>query len=745
MDMQDQRPRFFEGQFLSADDLTAIIDYLRTGDARQALGPHTWGIALGLGLTERDAPGAPDRVEVVLQPGFGWDGFGRPLAVTRPARLAESLFAEIPFHATLDAPGGGGRLVPVWLAYDEVPGNNAPPGFETCAGDDQNARIGAAFRFVIGKQAAGDQQAPVTIGTQSMPAQQALSSFDAAAGTLWDGAVPHQTFPGSGKPPRWLLPIGYVRWIARQDALGYFAKRALKADQHADGRIRAFRRHIGAVAERIEAADGAIVLHDRFEDPAALHRYARLLGDPDKALSYRADLVWVEGNLRVGGDAKINGGKLHLRDADGEARGTPLYLARAGDDNPNDDGKRQLRVAIGDSTQKNNKLYVGPQQSVAGVTGIAPRLVVQSGVDGNDNEGRVGVNTDTPHAALEVKGDWDGQDDGAVRLAGNQPTLRFEGGADVGAHKWIMQLGSQPPGALKLAHRFGNQPWEGVLYATPERRVGIGATAPLSPFAVRAQQGAPGVEDLVSLEDIGGATKWHLNLRAGGGGKHLNFGETGAQEGRLFLQAGGNVGIGTVDPQTKVHIHGARLRLQNVTGIPGARVLDMRTDGSAVDLQTETCDLHLRSTHPGGPPDRHIVMNALAGDGNVGVGRVPAGQKLEVQGNILFGAMANLFAVGANLPLRAVIGQVGANGVGIGSGFVASRTATGDYLVIFAPPFTAPPIVVATPIDSINDDNVLTLRAVNAVSFQVHTRDITGNDDPDVQDTAFSFIAFGAT
>lgn len=746
MDAQDQRPRFFEGQFLSADDLTAIIDSQRTGDARHALGAHTWGIALGLYLAERAAPGAPERVEVVLQPGFGWDGFGRPLAVARPTRLSEALFAAIPFNPAFDTPGSGsGRLVPVWLAYDEIASNNPGPGFETCASADQGARIGATFRFVVGKQAPGEQRDPVSIGTQSMAAPAALTSFDPAAGTLWDGAVPHQNFPGSGKPPRWLVPVGLVRWIARQNELGYFAKRGLKVDEHADGQIRALRHQIGTVAERIEAADGAIVLHDRFEDPAAAHRYARLLGNPEKALSYRADLVWVEGNLRVGGDAKINGGKLHLHDADGEVRNTPFYLARAGDDSPADDGKRQLRVAIGDSAQTNNKLYVGPEQSIAGATSVAPRLVVVSGVDGNDSEGRVGVNNDAPHAALEVKGDWAGNEDGALRLAGAQPTLRFEGGADVDNHKWIAQLTSQPAGALKLAHRFGNKPWDGVLYATPQLRVGIGATAPLSPLGVRAQQGDPGVEELVSLEDAGGATKWQLNLRAAAGGKHLNFAETGVQQGRLFLQAGGNVGIGTLEPQTRLHIYGARLRLQNVTGIPGSRVLDLRTDGSAVDLQSETCDLYLRSTHAGGPPDRHIVMNPMAGDGNVGVGRVPATQKLEVQGNILFGAIPNLLAVGANVALRAVIGQVDQNGNSAGSGFVSNRTGTGDYTVSFSPPFNGPPIVVATPVDALNDDNVLTLRAINAASFLVRTRDITGNDDPSAQDTAFTFIAFGAT
>ena len=47
-----QRPVFFEGQYLGADDLTALMEYLREQDARHTLGLHTWGVAIGLQLGE---------------------------------------------------------------------------------------------------------------------------------------------------------------------------------------------------------------------------------------------------------------------------------------------------------------------------------------------------------------------------------------------------------------------------------------------------------------------------------------------------------------------------------------------------------------------------------------------------------------------------------------------------------------------------------------------------------------------
>src|SRR6187399_461911 len=98
------RPRFFEGQYLSAEDLAAIVAYLRGADARHALAGHTHGIVVGLDLVERNAAGAANRREVVLQPGFAWDGFGRTIVVAQPTRLPETLLASIPYAPAVDEP-----------------------------------------------------------------------------------------------------------------------------------------------------------------------------------------------------------------------------------------------------------------------------------------------------------------------------------------------------------------------------------------------------------------------------------------------------------------------------------------------------------------------------------------------------------------------------------------------------------------------------------------------------------------
>lgn len=402
MDALDLRPTFHEGQYLGADDLTGLVAYLRGSQARHALGGHTWGIAIGLALGERATPGGPERVEVLLQPGYAWDGFGRALVNGRPTRLSEELFAEIPFHPQLDdvAGGGKGRLVEVWLAYDETRSAAPAPGFEACIEGDQHRRIGETFRFEVGPRPPARQRSPLTIGASTLDATLALRAFDPAAALLHDASVPHQSLPLEGKPPRWLVPIGLVRWVAREQALGYFARRELEPADRVDARIRAFRRYVGCVAESIEAADGAIVLRHRGRDPSAPHGLNALLSAAADPRIVLEDLAWIEGNLRVVGDAKLCA-RTHFRDADGGHQGTPFYLVRRGDDPPVPAvGMRELCLALGPRAQADNRLVVGCEEPPAGagaVPAIAPQLVVVS-------SGDVGIGSREPAARLHVVG-----------------------------------------------------------------------------------------------------------------------------------------------------------------------------------------------------------------------------------------------------------------------------------------------------------------------------------------------------
>jgi Chaperone of endosialidase len=81
--------------------------------------------------------------------------------------------------------------------------------------------------------------------------------------------------------------------------------------------------------------------------------------------------------------------------------------------------------------------------------------------------------------------------------------------------------------------------------------VGIGTTNPDRPLAITAARTS---HELISFKDPNGATRWHINQNLGGSNRGLNFVESGVADGRLFLRAGGNVGIGTVNPQRKLQI-----------------------------------------------------------------------------------------------------------------------------------------------------------------------------------------------
>jgi hypothetical protein len=210
MGTQLERPRFYEQQYLGADDLTAVVEYDRIARARHALGAHSWGIAMGLQLVEKPAQGG---VEVYIQPGYAWDGLGRSIVVTAPYKLPAELFKSLAYDAGIDNTPTPGRTVDVWIEYVEAPVGGAANGFAVCTTDEQYSRIAETFRVVIGDRPAhADRHDPINIGGKVVDAEAAVQAWGNATDPLVaDESIPYQTFPDDTGSPRWLIPLGVVR------------------------------------------------------------------------------------------------------------------------------------------------------------------------------------------------------------------------------------------------------------------------------------------------------------------------------------------------------------------------------------------------------------------------------------------------------------------------------------------------------------------------------------------------------
>ena len=514
MGAQDQRPRFIEGQYLGADDLSALLDYGRAQHARLALGAHLWGIATGLSLVERPA-GNGQRVDVSLTPGYAWDGFGRPLVALASRLLPELLFADIPYDAAKDDPGTPvGRRVQVWARYREVRGKGQPAGFAGCC-DDGSIRVQETIDFEIGVKSLAEQRGAVTVNGRGVDATRALQEFDPQAGLLYDAAVPQQTFPDDAVPARWLIPLGCVRWLVAQNGPGHFIKSAPE-----DGAAtRKFRRHVGLVAETIAAAEGVLVLRNRFDDPNGAHRFARLLASSDPGVAALDDLVWVEGNLRTVGDVRIAGGSADWRDADGRDNGTPLRIERDGDvgADPGKKGARTLRAVIGPADQSDNRFAV----ATSGQDG-AEKLTVLSG-------GRVGIANAAPACALHVRGD-------RVRLetadAAKHLDLRVDGSAvDLHSETTTLYIRASGPSP-------NNRVVINPLRAQGDGRVGIGIET-------------PGYDLDVKARDI------KLGLEENGGGQLVLTHQP--NDNKVFLEGRDSAGTGTAAEMRLSGHDGARL------------------------------------------------------------------------------------------------------------------------------------------------------------------------------------------
>ncbi|NVD97977.1 tail fiber domain-containing protein [Massilia sp. BJB1822] len=501
------RPQFYDGQYIGADDLAAIGDYAAARLREHLLAGHTWGIGAGLEIVEQQNPDGS--VDAWVQAGYGHDGYGRAMTVRAPVPVTLAPLQGLPSGAWY-----------VWLAYHETGQRAAREAYGVCEGLEIYLRVMEQCELRIGGNLPADQRiGGIAFGGATRPDPRlARRVFDPAGPFLPDGSVPDQGAPPVGAKSPWLLPLGLVGWDAASGRL-----RPLSAPERMGARL--LRRYAGAVAESLLAPDGLLRLRSRLAPAdgapdSAVDKISALNALTMADLRVEAgrvlpnDLVWIEGHLRTYGDARLFGGRLELRAADGSEPLGPFSIGRAGAD----PGQQHLDIALGNSAGagQQNRLLVGPADGPGGA--LQAVLTVQA-------NGRVGVGTGSPQLTLDIKGDF-GRDDGPAAVHLKQSRI-----GDAGDGKLVVKAGSSS-----------------IVLGEADHHVGINTSKPSGAFALEIKgglgvTGTPAALSLLGSEvrDDGDGV---LRIRSGGG--------------TVAFDGGDRIGIGTdaPAPDLALDVHG---------------------------------------------------------------------------------------------------------------------------------------------------------------------------------------------
>ncbi|MTE26330.1 tail fiber domain-containing protein [Winogradskyella ouciana] len=150
----------------------------------------------------------------------------------------------------------------------------------------------------------------------------------------------------------------------------------------------------------------------------------------------------------------------------------------------------------------------------------------------------------------------------------------------------------------------------------------LGTTA-VSSLATLAIKGDT-TNNLIGFIDNSDINSWNINLK--NSGEDLNFEESLVADGRLYLKKGGNVGINTTSPQTRLHLDGGSLWIggTHANALPTAAGAGIRLFNDGSTSRINAYDYGINA-----PMD--LSLQQL---GNLGIGISNPNVKLDVSGSI---------------------------------------------------------------------------------------------------------------
>jgi hypothetical protein len=746
-----QRPQFFEGQYLGADDLQSLLAYCRDQVRCHELGSHTWGVIAGVDIVYVAQPGGS--TQPFLTPGVAVDGYGRTIVVTEPFALDAGMLA-----------GLANGEVRVWIRYVESASGGVRKGFEACDATDPFARYAEQFAIEFGDRNALDQrESGVLLGGQTIDdAREAPGTLLPGQPLALDGSVPEQQFPQPGDLDRWLIPLGSVLWQGGVIVAPTPASRI-------NSRLR--RRNAGWIGESLLGVGGLLRLKTRLKarkpPPATIDDLAAADAPQPADLVYCKDdagkespcfrePIWLEEDTRARGHLRHYGVRTEWVDAAGTdylAQGIVTAL------------RRNAKGATGGVELQ---VLLGQHQGASGPTRFA---IGKAAVNGDDP---CALDFDCTVGTVVQEDGFVGI--GAIDAALDKPlTIRAVGAnADLvalqkkgGALAWQLNLGAAE-GGLNFTQA---DPAASNVYFAANGNVGIGTLAPdakldirsvafanPSPFAAGKwlqigndvpDQGrvwfqyGPALAPLLVMSDLDDPPRIQWQQAGNQSEENAQFvswiGHARGSSNDVALQAG-RFGVNTTNPSRTLHVEGEEVHSGG--GGAGFSFANRETGGFVASPPNGERWVWYAS---GGKArlwsDGDLL--AVAPSGNVGIGNDVPGARLDVTGSILLGSGNRYFAVGGLDDMRMIAGRANGGTNDSGKGWTMARIDTGKYAVTFTGAFTAAPVVVVGPDGSINDDNLLTLLNVSAAGFDVHAKNTLGSHADEFENTAFHFIAYG--